>query len=802
MKGNALFGLLMPIVVLAVVATSFALSLGPAASVGAHSTSLPPTIDANEMAPEPVVGSVTTVLQPGWNQLAWLGPEAPVTVLFEAVPAALLAYEWDAAAQQFLGRSRNSLPVDGLSRLSTGMGLLVFVGGDEPVEWSSPRLNGSMLLSMRQGWNLVSWAGPNGAPVEAALERFGDVLVAASWWNAEAGAYEQYRPEASSGSSSSSMFNHGDAVWLLLEGDVLWWQSEWGTSMVVSEHDLPQEQQGNVRGWIHETPVVEHGQLAGSLPIHGGVGLVTWGGGPASELVAEVRTRGCNLAELRMTDPGANELIRYLPTRLKSPNLDFNAAFPEELPELMPVMVTCAGPDTPRVAFIGDVPSDLRRLFLAEIMSVIEFFSEQHGVNVQNLSVYVAMGLEEGIPLYRELEPHGFLGYSEVAGLARSFVDEEIILVLGTHAALGHDLFARLLSHTYFQHLQRQLQQQEIRHWGVGPWWLLVGTAHYADELYESAMGYDAFEDWFDGRYAHLSSSRNNGTHDLRELESEQDLGRPLAILGTQYLMDRYGAPSSYLEVWQGLNDVRGWRETFEAVFGVTVDEFYREFRRHYDSQFGAIQVAIDGSVPDIPGALGLIFEGSGGTTGYAYTALVEDGTARVEVLPGDYSIGPTFNRLLAGWWKTEYLGRFRSVASSAESHPIIMCQDAEQIVTVRAGEIAELSVRMPVHYEAVGSVRFASGAPVGHTNGVMVAIHGLSDDICLVNPEPGDSSIHFYLPDESTFSLEVRRHGRPVAWYGSDGLTTDPDAAATFTVSGKALTLPAIELEGTAGDD
>ena len=381
---------------LALVATSLVLSLAGVAPVGAQTVGPSPTFDHNQIGFEAAPGSITTMLHPGWNQVAWLGPEAPVTVLFDAVPAVLLAYEWDAHAQRFHGASRNAFPQGGLSRLRPGMGLLVLVGGDEAVEWTSPRLAGSMLLSMRKGWNLVSWAGRDSAPVEAALERFRGVLTAASWWNAEAGAYEQYRPEASSVAGSSSMFDHGDALWLMLDGDVLWWQSEWGTSMVVSEHDHPKEQQADVRGWIHEASDVEPGQLVGNLPLHGGVGLVTWGGGPASDLVAEARTRGCSVAEVRVTDPGAVELIRYLPTRLSYPNLDFTAAFPEDLPGLMPAMVTCAGPDTPRVAFIGDVPTDLRRLFLSEITSVIEFFSEQHGVKVQDLSVYVAMGLEEG----------------------------------------------------------------------------------------------------------------------------------------------------------------------------------------------------------------------------------------------------------------------------------------------------------------------------------------------------------------------------------------------------------------------
>ena len=265
---------------------------------------------------EAATRSITTVLHPGWNAVAWLGPEAPVTDLFDAVPALRRAYAWDVAEQRFRGSSRNSVPLDGLSRLTTGMGLFVQVGGDAPVEWTRTASAESVLLSLREGLNLVGWAGRDGVPVEDALTRFGDLLVAAWRWDAEADAYERYRPGARAGSRTPSTLDHGDALWVQLRGDGLWWQSGRGPSTVVSVGDAPKEQQAEVRGWAHETPAVARGQLAGHLPVNGGVGLVIWGGGPAADLVATTRTRGCNVAEVRVTDPGGVGLIRYLPTRL------------------------------------------------------------------------------------------------------------------------------------------------------------------------------------------------------------------------------------------------------------------------------------------------------------------------------------------------------------------------------------------------------------------------------------------------------------------------------------------------------
>ena len=747
---------------------------------------------------EAATRSITTVLHPGWNAVAWLGPEAPVTDLFDAVPALRRAYAWDVAEQRFRGSSRNSVPLDGLSRLTTGMGLFVQVGGDAPVEWTRTASAESVLLSLREGLNLVGWAGRDGVPVEDALTRFGDLLVAAWRWDAEADAYERYRPGARAGSRTPSTLDHGDALWVQLRGDGLWWQSGRGPSTVVSVGDAPEEQQAEVRGWAHETPAVARGQLAGHLPVNGGVGLVIWGGGPAADLVATTRTRGCNVAEVRVTDPGGVGLIRYLPTRLTEPNVDFTAAFPEDLPALIPAIVTCTRTDTPRVAFIGDVPSDLRSVFRAEIESVIEFFSGRYGVSVPDFSVYVAMGVEEGLPLYRELNPGDRLLYVSAAGLAESFFDEELVLVFGSHAALRRDMFARIFSHEYFHLLQRHVQQKERPSWGAGPWWLLEGTAHYADELYESEMGYDAVGDHVDGLVSRLAVSRQSGTHDLRELEAFAEPRRDLAILGTQYLVARYGTPSSYVRFWEGLDDARGWRDTFADVFDVTVDEFYRDFQTHYDSLFGTIRVAIDGPVPELPGDMAFSFQGGSAEHGYTYGAVIEDGHARAEVLPGSYSISAFVNVLIGGWWSTADLGNLHPGAGTAESGTIVLCQEPDERVTVGAGETTEVSVQLPVYHMISGSLRYAGGTTVRNTDGLRVALHGLSNGRCLKGVH-ADSSLHFFLPDGSAFSIEVWLDGTWVGWYGSDSLTTDPEAAATFTVDGEDLTLPDMELPATS---
>ena len=60
-----------------------------------------PTRASAESEESPGPGTTTTVLQPGWNMVGWLGPEAPATDLFEAIPALVRAYAWNAAEQRY-----------------------------------------------------------------------------------------------------------------------------------------------------------------------------------------------------------------------------------------------------------------------------------------------------------------------------------------------------------------------------------------------------------------------------------------------------------------------------------------------------------------------------------------------------------------------------------------------------------------------------------------------------------------------------------------------------------------------------
>ena len=188
-------------------------------------------------ASEHEAGTLTTQLQPGWNMAGWLGPDAPVSELFEAVPALERVYAWDSAHERYQRALPNTTPRHGLRRLKTGMGLWLRVGGDSAVEWTRPVSEGHVLLSLPAGRHLVGWTGRDGEAFADSAGRFGDALIEASRWNAETQQYDRYRSDAEDSANTLRELSRGDALWLDLAGDVRWWQSGLaGTTFEFRDH--------------------------------------------------------------------------------------------------------------------------------------------------------------------------------------------------------------------------------------------------------------------------------------------------------------------------------------------------------------------------------------------------------------------------------------------------------------------------------------------------------------------------------------------------------------------------------------
>lgn len=89
------------------------------------------------------------------------------------------------------------------------------------------------------------------------------------------------------------------------------------------------------------------GELTGDLPADGGVALVSWSGGPTSEIVTEANANGCDLASIWAFPSGFP--VGYLVGAPDFVNSGYLGLYPGDVPS-GPILLVCARiPDTPVV---------------------------------------------------------------------------------------------------------------------------------------------------------------------------------------------------------------------------------------------------------------------------------------------------------------------------------------------------------------------------------------------------------------------------------------------------------------------
>ena len=177
--------------------------------------------------------TITTELQPGWNLVGWIGPDTPVADLFEEIPALLQVSVRDTQADRYLrARRADGSPMGSLTRLTPGMGLWLWMGGDEPVAWARPAEAAGVLLPLGRGLHIVAWSGGPGS-LEESLAGFGAALKSAHRWNAETQSYESYVPGRVGSVAVLDAIAPGDGLWVSLSSPVRWWQQGEGSPPMV-----------------------------------------------------------------------------------------------------------------------------------------------------------------------------------------------------------------------------------------------------------------------------------------------------------------------------------------------------------------------------------------------------------------------------------------------------------------------------------------------------------------------------------------------------------------------------------------
>ncbi len=169
----------------------------------------------------------TTLLQPGLNMIGWTHAESGVGALFEDIPELETVYAWNAKAQHFTVAYRD---VDGsvsgnLATLTPGMGLWLSVTGSEPVPWTRDATADGVagLAVLREGWNLVAWAGPDGTGVDAAVAAVASSITSVATWDPASGRFAGYSPAADTGGAAPQL-RQGGALWVEMSALRVWQQ--------------------------------------------------------------------------------------------------------------------------------------------------------------------------------------------------------------------------------------------------------------------------------------------------------------------------------------------------------------------------------------------------------------------------------------------------------------------------------------------------------------------------------------------------------------------------------------------------
>lgn len=170
-------------------------------------------------------GEIVTVLRPGENLVGWIADEAPVGDLFAAVPAIEVVWAWDVWGRRWqVASPRAPGELHSLHTLRPGMGLLVRVGGDQPVEWRRSAVPARGLVELRPGRNLVAWAGPDDSSIAWLSKGIGVSLVSAGVPNGGETGWSIYDPEDAATAEAFPAVSRGDALWVDVSRYINWLQ--------------------------------------------------------------------------------------------------------------------------------------------------------------------------------------------------------------------------------------------------------------------------------------------------------------------------------------------------------------------------------------------------------------------------------------------------------------------------------------------------------------------------------------------------------------------------------------------------
>ena len=218
----------------------------------------------------------------------------------------------------------------------------------------------------------------------------------------------------------------------------------------------------------------------------------------------------------------------------------------------------------PILVLLGDIPPEEAAAVREDFETAQEFFGGRLGA-AADYTVYVADDDESAAPAFRKAfaeDPDPRFCFTARQGSA-------LVMTLDCGTSLAHrlgryhyiNLHGRIRVATGFP-LER-------------PWWLRIGIQRYAQDGYLAAV---AGEGRVEVRSRFARTARL-AAHPLSSLPATTpaEVTTALAYLTVDWLAQRAGE-QSLLEYLRQRSSSEPWQDTFEAVFGISVDDFYEEF--------------------------------------------------------------------------------------------------------------------------------------------------------------------------------------------------------------------------------
>ena len=203
--------------------------------------------------------SLTTRLEPGLNYVGWVSADTPVAEFFAAVPQVEAVFAWSARNEDWLRAAPGVSPeFNTLQWLTPGMGLIVRLGGDRPVEWTRAFSRASALISLRPGLNLVAWTAGR-ATLLSEIERDLRQSFRAQYDEAGANAPDRlYTPGQPELVDAFGRIEHGGALWVRAEVLGSWSQRS-DAQLIIRGRVIGPDGEGIGRLYVQATVMARRG---------------------------------------------------------------------------------------------------------------------------------------------------------------------------------------------------------------------------------------------------------------------------------------------------------------------------------------------------------------------------------------------------------------------------------------------------------------------------------------------------------------------------------------------------------------